>query len=60
VTFALITARKNFSIAMMYRVPGVSCSGFYAWSRRPESSRTQQERRLRVLVRASFEESTHR
>jgi hypothetical protein len=44
----------------MYRVPDVSCSGFYAWSRRPESSRAPQDRRLRVLVRASFEESTHR
>ncbi len=60
-TFALITARKAiFPIAMMCRVLGVSCSGFYAWSRRPESSHVRQDRRLRVLVRASFEESEHR
>jgi putative transposase len=61
VTFALITARKAvFPIAMMCPVLGVSASGYYAWVRRPESSHARQDRRLRVLVRASFDESKHR
>jgi transposase InsO family protein len=38
----------------------VTRSGFYAWQRRPASARTQRDRQLKVLVRASFEASDHR
>jgi transposase InsO family protein len=42
------------------RALDVASSGFYAWCRRPESPHAQRDRRLRVLVRASFDESKHR
>jgi putative transposase len=38
----------------------VSPSGLYAARRRPESTRTRDDRRLRVLVQASFAESRRR
>ena len=38
----------------------VSPSGFYASRSRPESKHTRDDRRLRVLVRASFDESRQR
>jgi putative transposase len=38
----------------------VSTSGFYASRSRPESPHTQTDRRLRVLVQASFDESKQR
>ena len=42
------------------RALDVAPSGFYAWCQRPASAHTQTDRRLRVLVRASFEESRQR
>ena len=38
----------------MCHVLGVAPSGYYAWCRRSESAHAQRDRRLRVLVRASF------
>ena len=45
---------------MLCQVLGVSPSGFYAWCDRDESAHAQADRRLRVLVRTSFDESRQR
>ena len=47
-------------MSQLCRALDVAPSGFYAWCRRPESAHAQRDRRLRVLVRTSFEESKHR
>ena len=60
-TFAWIDAEKaDFPITTLCQTMQVSPSGFYAWRDRPASAHTQTDRRLRVLVRASFEESKQR
>ena len=45
------------SVAHLCQMLEVSRSGFYAWTRRPPSARAQQDRQLRVLIRASHEAS---
>jgi len=61
VTFAWIAAEKAaFPIATLCRVLRVSPSGFYASCGRPESTHTRDDRRLKVLVRASFDASKQR
>ena len=53
--FAWIDAEKaEFPITKLCQYLQVSPSGFYAARGRPESARTQTDRRLCVLVRASF------
>ena len=41
---------------MLCRCLRVTRSGFYAWTHRPESSRSKDDRRLKVLIRTSFSE----
>jgi putative transposase len=61
VRFAWIAAEKaDFRMTDLCRVLGVTRSGFYAWTRRPESAHTRRDRQLTVLVRTSFEASKGR
>ncbi len=59
--FAWIDAEKaEFPITTLCQVLLMSPSGFYASRGRPESTHAQTDRRLRVLVRASFDQSRQR
>jgi transposase InsO family protein len=56
-----IAAEKaNHSVRILCRCLEVTRSGFYAWRSRPESQHARDDRRLKVLVRASFEASKQR
>ena len=52
--------KAEFPTRRLCQTLEVSPSGFYAWRRRPESAHAHTDRRLRVLVRASFDESHQR
>lgn len=59
--FVFIAATKaEHTVTILYRCLQVTRGGFYAWHRRPESTHARDDRRLRVLVQASFEESRQR
>ena len=59
--FRFICAEKaKFPVAFMCRNVRVSTSGYYAWVKRPESSRTREDRRLSVLTREAYERSQRR
>ena len=59
--FRFIAVEKAaHSITILCRCLRVTRSGFYAWQHRPESTHARDDRRLKVLVRASFEESKQR
>ena len=59
--FAWIAAEKaEFPIATLCHILQVSSSGFYASRGRPESTHARDDRRLKVLVQASFDESKQR
>jgi putative transposase len=58
VKFVFIEAEKaNFSIKAMCRVLEVSCSGFFAWRRRPPSTRTREDVKLSVEISAIYQRS---
>jgi transposase InsO family protein len=52
--------KASFRVSELCRTLDVARSGFYAWCRRPASAHTQRDRRLKVLVRASFDASKQR
>ena len=59
--FAWIAAeRADFSVVDCCHALRVSPSGFYAWQRRPESTRANRDRQLRVQIRASYTASRGR
>ena len=59
--FRFIVAEKaEHSVTLLCRCLRVTRGGFYAWQRRPESAHARDDRRLKVLVRVSFEESQQR
>ena len=57
----MIDAEKaSFPVSKFCQVMRVSRSGFYASRRRPESMHARDDRRLRLQVKASFDESRRR
>ena len=54
------TEKATYPLAQLCRWLDVTRSGFYAWRGRPESTHTRDDRRLKVLVRASCEASKQR
>jgi transposase InsO family protein len=59
--FTFIAVQKaEHTVSILCRCLRVTRSGFYAWQRRPESTHARDDRRLTVLVRASFAESQQR
>jgi len=59
--FTFIAAAKaEHTVTILCRCLRVTRSGFYAWQGRAESTHARDDRRLRVLVQASFKESKQR
>jgi len=51
------THRAVYPVGRMCQVLGVSRSGYYTWRERPTSGRETRNRRLRVHIRAVYQES---
>lgn len=49
--------KAEYPVTLMSRILQVSRSGFYAWSKRPESARAHSDRALVVDIRAAHEAS---
>jgi putative transposase len=49
--------KAHHTVTILCRCLQVTPSGFYAWRSRPESPRAREDRRLKTLVRVSFEGS---
>ena len=59
--FTFIAAKRaEHTVTILCRCLRVTRSGFYAWQRRPASPHACQDRRLKVLVQASFSASKQR
>ena len=59
--FTFIAAKRaEHTVTILCRCLRVTRSGFYAWQHRPESTHARDDRRLKVLVQASFHESKQR
>ena len=59
--FRFIAVKKaRHTVTILCRCLAVTRSGFYAWQGRAESTRARDDRRLKVLVQASFDESKQR
>ena len=59
--FTCIAAKRaEHTVTILCRCLRVTRSGFYAWQRRPDSTHRREDRRLKVLVHASFDASKQR
>ena len=59
--FTFIAAKRaEHTVTILCRCLRVTRSGFYAWQGRAESTHARDDRRLKVLVQASFHESKQR
>ena len=58
--FAFVAAEKargEWTVTELCSAFRLSTSGFYAWRKRPPSTRSKKDEQLKVLIRASFDES---